>query len=421
MLHGDAHNISQIKHRGSLLNDNQNGTLSIIGVYNRLIPGYGYCAPLVISRNHLDKNEPPMVASKAPGYVPVDSTKAKPQPEPTGRTPVDPPRPAQAVRTHGVEPPTSSTHSGAKRIWNYILPFLPLSLDPDIFDTEVVRLFALPLLQSVQWRNTWMKRRLDNDRFQIFAILVHVLGVERKAESSEKPCSLCSRGEGPFEGCWTLPRNAAWESHKYALCCANCLFNHKRAECSVKYSWERRCDTKPGEKTFPGSPPPVGEWAASAGSSSSTGQSKKRQLSTSDLKEESLAQRRRYERNRGSENEEKAEVEKELDTLPLPLSKRTTRSSESRTRNTSPEPQPAHSKSFPSASSSAVIMPGQQTSEELLEMEDWEVAPGRIREEGVDQLNSKSRFHSLNPPLPRAPCHPHACKRASICTMHDCV
>lgn len=364
-----------------------------------------------------------MVASKAPGYVPVDSTKAKTQPQPMDRTALNPARTAQAVRTNGVELSAFGTHSGAKRIWNYILPFLPLSLDPDIFDTEVVRLFALPLLQSVQWKNTWMKRRLDNDRFQIFGILVHVLGVERKAESNEKPCSLCSRGDGPFEGCWTLPRYAAWESHKYALCCANCLFNHKRAECSVKYSWERRCDTKPGEKTFPGSPPPVGEWAASAASANSTGQSKKRHLSASDLKEESLAQRRRYERNRGAENEEKAEVAKGLVTLPVSLSKRTTRSTDSQTRrNISPEPQPAHSKSFPSMSSSAVIMPGQQTSDELLEMEDWEVAPGRIREEGVDQLNSKSRLHFLNPPPPfQAPCHPHACKRTSIRTVHDCV
>ncbi|KAI7787276.1 hypothetical protein LA080_000614 [Diaporthe eres] len=380
-----------VKHRGELLNDNQDGTLSIVGAYNRPLPGHNHCASMVISQNPLDKNEPPMAASKVPGYVRVDSTNAKPQPQPTNHTASVPSRPAQATQMNGVGPPNSDTHSEAKRIWNYILPFLPLSLDPDIFDTEVVRLFALPLLQRVQWRKTWMKRRLDNDRSQIFGILVHVLGVDRKTGSGEKPCSLCTRGEGPFEGCWTLSKGAAWESHKSAMCCANCLFNHKKSQCSVKYGWERRCDKKPGEKTFTGSPPPVGEWAASAAaaSASSSGQSKKRQLSASDINDQSRAQRRRYERNEGADNQEQAEVGKKLVPLPLPSPKRNTRASDSPTRrNTSPEPQTVHSISFPSMSSSALVMAGQQTSDELLEMEDWEIAPGRIREEDVDQPNN---------------------------------
>ena len=340
-----------------------------------------------------------MEASKAPGYVRVDRTNVKPQPQSMDHPVSDLARPVQATESHGVEAPTVGSYSGAKRIWNYILPFLPLSLDPDIFDTEVVRLFSLPLLQSVQWRKTWMKRRLENDRFQIFAILVHVLGVDRKTGSSEKPCSLCTRGEGPFEGCWTLPRGAAWESHKYAMCCANCLFKHRRHECSVKYSWERRCDTKPGEKTFPGSPPPVSEWAASAASANNSGQGKKRPLSASDINEESVAQRRRCERTQGAEVEEQAGAGEGLSALPMPLSKRTTRASDSpQRRNTSPQPHIAHSKSSPSMSSSALVMAGRQTSNEPLEMEDWEVAPGRIREEGVGHPNSKST-HLTNLPL----------------------
>lgn len=389
--------ILQVKHRGDLMNDNQNGTLSIVGSYNRPLPGYNHCAPLVISRNPLDENEPPMVASKAPGYVRVDNKNVKPQSQPTDQAASAPSRPAQITQTNLLDTWTVGIHSEAKRIWNYILPFLPHSLNPDIFDDiEVVRLFALPLMQSVQWRNTWMKRRLENDRFQVSGILVHVLGIDRKPELGEKPCTLCTRGEGPFEGCWTLPPRAAWESHKHAMCCANCLFIHKRSECSVKYSWERRCDTRPGEKVFPGSPPPVGEWAASAATANSSGKGKKRQLSSSYVNEESLAQRRRYERNQGAENEEQAETGKEPFTLPLPLQQRTTRASDSPLRrNTSPAPQSAHIKSFPSTSSSAVVMPGQQTSDELLEMEEWEVAPGRIREEGVDHLNSKSRLPSL--------------------------
>lgn len=45
--------------------------------------------------------------------------------------------------------------------------------------------------------------------------------------------------------------------------------------------------------------------------------------------------------------------------------------------------------------SSALAMSGQPTSDELLEMEDWEVAPGRIREEGADHVNSKLERTSL--------------------------
>jgi hypothetical protein len=387
--------IVQVKHKGNLLNDNQNGTLSIVGAYNSPLEGYNHCAPLVISQNPLAKNEPPMEASKAPGYVRVGDTNGKPQPRPMDHTALNPARSAQSAQINRVGTPKFDTHSGAKQVWNHILPFLPLSLDPGIFDPEVIRLFALPLLQRVQWKKTWMKRRLDNDRRQLFAILVHVLGVDRNG-SGEKPCSLCIRGEGPFEGCWTLPKAAAWESHQYAMCCANCLFIHKKASCSVKYSWESRCDRRPGEKTFPGSPPRVAEWAASAASANGSGQGKKRQLSASDANEESLAQRRRYERNTGSDDEEQAGAGKRIVTLPLPLSGRTTRASHLRARrDTSPEPQTEHSKSLTSTSSSAVVMAGQQTSDELLEMEDWEIAPGRIREDGADQPNSKS----LHPPM----------------------
>lgn len=235
-----------------------------------------------------------------------------------------------------------------------------------------------------------MKRRLDNDRYQIFAILVHVLGVERNA-SGERWCSLCINGEGPFEGCWTLPRAAAWELHQYAMCCANCLFVHKKSNCSVKASWEARCDKRPGEKTFTGTPPPVTEWAASAATANGNSQARKRQLSPPDANEESLSQRRRQERNTGSDDEEQTGAGRRIVTLPLPLSRRTTRATNARTRRqTSPEPSPEPNIFSNSTSSSAVVMAGQQPSDELLEMEDWEIAPGRIREDGAAQPSSKS-------------------------------
>lgn len=330
-----------------------------------------------------------MEASKAPGYVRIGNTNVTPQLDPIDHTALNLAKPAQATQVNGLTTQIADNHSGAKQIWNHILPFLPVSLDPNIFDSEVIRLFALPLLQRVQWKKTWMKRRLDNDRRQIFAILVHVLGIDRETGTGEKSCSMCIRGEGPFEGCWTLPRAASWESHQYAMCCANCLFIHKKAACSVKYSWASRCDRRPGEKTFSGSPPPVAEWAASAPSANGSGQVKKRQLSASDVSEESLAQRRRYERNTGSDDEDQTGAGKKTVTSPPPLSGRTTRASSSRAkRDTPPGPQTEHSKSFPQMAPSALVMAGQQNSDEVLEMEDWEVAPGRIREDGTKRSNS---------------------------------
>lgn len=366
------------------MNDNQNGTLSIVGIYNQLPPGYNYFAPLIISKNPLDENEPPMPAARVPGYVRVDNTSVKPQSQSLKHTALAHPEPAKVRQLAAVKTPDVGTHSQAKRIWNYILPFLPPSMDPNILDAELVRLFALPLLQSVQWRRTWMRRRLDNDYSQVFGMLVHVLGVGRNGGSGKKPCSLCARGEGPFEGCWILPRNAAWESHKYAMCCANCLFNHKRHECSVKSAWEGRCDSKPGEKVFLGAPPPVFEWAVSAAKAGAGSQNKKRRLSSSDDQEESLAHRQRTGRNQG--------VADEVDLPPLLSKKPPPATDRSRRRTPSPAQSIQHSTSFSSMPSSAIVMAGQPTSDELLEMEDWEIAPGRIREDGVDQLNSKSKL-----------------------------
>jgi hypothetical protein len=364
-----------------------------------------------------------MEASKAPGYIRVGDINVAPQHRPTNHTALDTAGPAQSAHINQVNPPKLDTHSGAKQIWNHILPFLPLSLDPDIFDSEVIRLFALPLLQRVQWKKTWMKRRLDNDPRQLFAILAHVVGVDRNSRG-EKPCSLCIRGEGPFEGCWILPRAAAWESHQYATGCANCLFIHKKAACSVKYSWESRCDRRPGEKIFPGSPPPVVEWAASAIPVSGSGQSKKRQLSPSDVNGEPLAQRRRQERDTASDDEDQTGAGKRSVTSPVPLSGMTTRASNLRARKApSPESQTARSKSYASDPSSALVMAGLQTSGELLEMEDWEVAPGRIREDGAAQANSKSLYppyEDLSPALRNLQVHLNLPSDRSIFDLVRC-
>lgn len=357
-----------------------------------------------------------MKASRVPGYIPVGHSNVKSQPQLTKHATLNHTSPVQNTQRNGVGDPVLSTHTEAKRIWNHIFPFLPLSLDPTIFDTEVVRLLTLPLLQNVQWRQTWMTRRLDNDCSQIYAILMHVLGVERNAESGEKPCSACKRSSGPFEGCWVLPRSAAWESHRHTMCCANCLFIHRRNACSLKHSWERRCDTLPGEKNFPGTPPPVVEWAKSAANAGTSGQSKKRRLSSSDVNGEPLAHRRRFEQTLGAEDEESAAIARKLVTLTLPLSKKPTPPAKCSTRSgTSPQQPVEHSSSFPSTSSSALVMAGQATGDELLEMEDWEIAPGRIREDGADKLNSKSQLSTLMC-LTRL-CKPHVSK-CKIRTAH---
>lgn len=290
---------------------------------------------------------------------------------------------AKPVKT--VKPPKSmplavsqpKANANAKRLWDYILPYLPQPLTT-LDDPLIHKIFEHPRVRSIKWRKTWLKHTLDDDWRQVAGLLIHLVGVEY--EGPVACCTFCRRGEGPFEGCQVLPPDVSYESSKLIKSCANCFFIHRRDHCSTKSSWEKRCESRADASLL--SAPPIDDWAAATATSSSITNNKRPYVEESDdERQEPKLSRRRSERMRVKvpEVENMVEPPRKLVTLPL-LSK------EKQSVATAPL---RKSSTVAGASSTALMSSGQMDPEGLLEMEEWEIAPGRIRETGVSQPNSK--------------------------------
>lgn len=265
----------------------------------------------------------------------------------------------------------------AKDLWNYMLPYLPKPLNSISSDLHILRLFGLPRKRGVQWRGGWIRRKLDDDKKQVLGLLVHLVGEERNAE---KACTNCRKGQGPFKACHVLPAEASYESHSFMQGCANCTYDHCAQACSIKSSWTARAGPKSDMTSFA---------AAATAAFNSTGINKRRRLSDSDSEDESsLAARQRSEKIRNPGEAEIVEPKRKIVTLSLDVGedkmnfRRSGRSMSSSVRGSN--------QALQTASSSALVHAGQVQSDDLLEMEDWEIAPGRIRETGAEQLNSES-------------------------------
>lgn len=353
------------KHRGCVFNDNLDGTLSQVGIYNKPVLGFT-CPALVISKKALDKTESPMEKARV-----LNDKSAKPVNN------ANPPKSVPLVATQ------AKANYNAKRLWNYILPYLPQPLTT-LDDPLVHSIFEHPRVRSIKWRKHWLKRTLDDDWRQIAGLLIHLVGVEY--EGPVVCCTFCRRGEGPFEGCQVLPPEASYECSKLIKSCANCFFIHRRDHCSTKSSWEKRCVSQ--ANATPSSAPPVNDWIAAATASASNATSNKQNNKrpyveeSDDGGEEPRLSRRRSERMRTRVSEVETRLEpassRKLVTFPLfSKEKQTTATGVLR-----------KGKAVAGLSMSGLMSSGETNPDGLLEMEEWEIAPGRIHETGVSQLNN---------------------------------
>lgn len=321
----------------------------------------------------MDKTESPMEKARVLGEKTAKPIKLA---KPLKPTPL-------AVTSHKE---TVNANVNARKLWDYILPYLSQPMTT-LDDPLVHKIFEHPRVRSIRWRKTWLKRTLDNDWRQVAGLLIHLVGVE--FEGKVVCCTFCRRGEGPFEGCQVLPPDTSYESSKLLKSCANCFFIHRRDHCSTKDSWEKRCKPQTDAQSF--SAPPIGDWAAAAAAattSSSTTTNKRPYVEDSDdEKGEPMLSRRRSERTRVRipEFEARGEPARNLVTFPLL----------SRDKQTTATGALRKSSAVAGSSSSALISAGQEDPENLLEMEEWEIAPGRIRETGVGDPNSKYKHNSF--------------------------
>ncbi|KUI58945.1 hypothetical protein VP1G_06169 [Cytospora mali] len=324
------------------------------------------CPALVVSKNPLEKTEPPMAKARV-----LKDKHAKP----AKMERLSSPTPEAVANVDN-----TVADRNAKELWDYMLPYLPRPLTT-FDDPRIHKVFEQPRVRSIKWREM-RTRRTGNDWREVAGLLIHLVGVD--CDGPVGGCTACRRGQGPFEGCQVLPPQAPYESSKFLKSCANCLFSRQKDHCSIKSGWERRCGTRP-DRT-PLSAPPIAEWAAAIPTSSSNetnnigiNQNNKRPYvgESDDEREVRKTSRRRSERMKDRPLEVPEPVRK-LVTLPMiHKEKHTSATGVLRTGD-----------SMAASSTLALVSAGQTTPDGLLEMEEWEIAPGCVREAGVDQPNN---------------------------------
>lgn len=249
-------------------------------------------------------------------------------------------------------------------------PFLPRSLTSISVDDPAIRLFDLPRRREVQWRTKMRHIKVNDDRRQILGLVIYLTGMEHK--NGEKSCTHCVKRNGPFPSCMTITNVAPDDIKSMVPACANCVFTHNAPSCSIKFGWKGYANERPETEA----------------------NTKKRVLGTNDENEEPPTTRRRSDRRDLPDEEDKTEHRRKIVTMSL--------------KHYGQNPGLHEATQFPlqtrAASnggamkdepSKALIHAGQFQPDEMLEMEDWEIAPGRIRGAGVDVNNSKSFARSL--------------------------
>ncbi|KAK0742798.1 hypothetical protein B0T18DRAFT_170317 [Schizothecium vesticola] len=246
-LHGLVAHFA-LTHPKDVLNDNCDGTLSIVGQGKSCI---------VVSQNPLGPDEP-MVDPTFPEYskafyereLAKHHSRSTPSTRPTLTDNSvleaddefeDADGPDNAPELPSPKPPAkkdvvrSSDGADPQGPWSFLCAELdkeyPLILTGC---TEV--LLQLPPARSLDLRRPLKK---DLDPRQLDATLIQLVG----EEFPKAPCTQCRKGTGPFYSCVRAPVPIAEQLHPHLksrkLACANCLFTKLAHSCSVKYSGVR--------------------------------------------------------------------------------------------------------------------------------------------------------------------------------------
>ncbi|KAK3307314.1 uncharacterized protein B0T15DRAFT_529880 [Chaetomium strumarium] len=309
-------------HYANTLNDNGDGTFTVKGVYHQRRTGIGRGGKILIKA-------PPVVVSKDPadGSSPMTKPQLPSYLAHTQSTPL-------YAEEKEVETDTETTPEvgDPAALWAYIQPYVTVSRDPT--RSSVIRhLLELPRRRDVQF--TGNKVFADAETRDLAALIIHITGDE-----VSRKCRKCRGNYGVFRGCVILPESAPSEVKERYPCCANCVYQGHKLECSLLNRQDRVLSQKKTDALpVNGRIPQVEEVEADRPEPAMLGQA-----TTGHNKD---------------------------------ISARTTGG---RTRPDNRLSLPSILSSGQTAPSSLISQGNFQAPDGLLEMEDWEVAPGRIRE-----------------------------------------
>ncbi|KAK4234912.1 hypothetical protein C8A03DRAFT_18267 [Achaetomium macrosporum] len=307
-------------HYANTLNDNGDGTFSVKGVYNQndRRAGIAWGGKILIKA-------PPIVVSKEP----LDGSSPIPNPQLPSYLAAKPPPLDAEEKEAGIATEKTPEYGDPDELWAYLRPYV--TTYKKIPANSVIRqLLTLPRRRDVQF--TRGRSFIDRAWRDIAAMIMHVTGDE-----VSRICGRCREGKGLFPGCVVLPESAPPEVRQCYPCCANCVYQGRKLGCSLL----KRTQLSHQEDTLPanGNLPPVEEVEADGHEPAGLGQA-----------------------DTGHNKRLRTRTMREQPRL--------------RTRSSLPS---VRSSGHP-APSSLISQGNFQAPDGLLEMEDWEVAPGRIRE-----------------------------------------
>ncbi|KAK4149529.1 hypothetical protein C8A00DRAFT_46879 [Chaetomidium leptoderma] len=201
-------------HKSCDLNDNGDGTFSVVGLHNRT-------APRVVSEEPLDPNEPPMLAPRLPPTS-LDARMSGLQ-----KGPVAVPR----ATSPGAASTRSATASSASNlVWDHISSMVDLPTAARE-TPEVMALLRLPKVRDLNILPSTLPA--DLTRKQIAGLMIQVIG-----KQNPTPCSECRRHKGPFDCCATASPEVADQIYEWlgtcSHACANCIARKTPSQCSLR-------------------------------------------------------------------------------------------------------------------------------------------------------------------------------------------
>lgn len=201
---GNVLTSDQNSHGGQILNDNCDGTVSILGS-GSVRQNDNIMPPDVRTSKPLDGTETPMAPAKIPNEEHTKPHDSPPQPEPKQAGVVNDP----------LEDGTNAKN--AKDMWEYMRPYLSRH-DKMPHRNWVTDVIYLPRVRDIKWNEARIKDHpyQDSHPRDVTAFIIQVTGVE-----ASEPCEQCAQGKGPFVGCIMISPDTI-PAAKRVLSCANC-------------------------------------------------------------------------------------------------------------------------------------------------------------------------------------------------------
>ncbi|KAK3303700.1 uncharacterized protein B0T15DRAFT_487041 [Chaetomium strumarium] len=211
----------QITHKSCTLNDNGDGTFSVVGYSASDI------APRVVSRKPLDPSEGPIPEPQFPVWS-AEGCNAARQKRLVVQSPAGP---SSADESASVITGSSTAISGdADRLWSYIRSRVGFRL-PSSAPSGLELLLRQSKLRDLNLARFTPPSALTPKQYA--AMIIQIVG-----EENPKRCSECRRHPDPLHSCVGLSVDAAKNVYGLlttsARACANCLFRKRDNQCSLR-------------------------------------------------------------------------------------------------------------------------------------------------------------------------------------------